>query len=80
MEEKTIIRRHALAQRVLAVAVLHCIKKEKIWEIFDWAVYIDAVPGEDYNKEMERVSKYGTKTHKRIAEVLFPRFDIKKYK
>ncbi len=69
------IRQNALAQKVLAVAVL----KYDNEVLFDWAVYIDAVPGISHNAEAERVVGDGCKQPQRIAEVLFPDVDITKY-
>jgi len=46
--------------------------------IGDWAAYIGAVPGYNFDEEWQRVAENGTKLPKSIAEILFPLFkDLK---
>lgn len=56
----------ALACRVLAVAVEG--------EVGDWAAYVDAVEGEDHDREWQAVAKSGEKMSREVAELLFPDF------
>ncbi len=65
-----------LAMRVLAVAVINT-HDEKV---FDWAAYIDAVPGQNHENEYLNVAENGSKTSKEIAEVLFPDLEIERYR
>ena len=67
----------ALAQKVLAVAVKNIDDDGKM---FDWAVYIDAVPGINHQDEFMQVARLGCKQHKRIAALLFPNIDIERYR
>ena len=55
----------ALSQKVLAVAKVNV-------DIGDFAVYIDAVPGDDHDAECAEVAASGAKTTPEIAKVLFP--------
>lgn len=57
---------HALALRVLAVAVEG--------SCGDWAAYIDAVPGNCHDEEARAVAEHGDKLRKDVAELLFPGF------
>lgn len=68
----------ALASKVIAVAVLQY--SENTDELFDWACYIDAVPGINHGNEYEEVAKSGVKQNRKIAEVLFPEIEIRKYR
>lgn len=68
----------ALAQRVLAVASISY--DEATWTVIDWAVYIDAVPGKNHPEEYMRVAETGDKQPLKIAALLFPALDIKKYR
>lgn len=43
-------------------------------EVNDWAAYIDAVPGNNFSSEWQKVRDYGTKLPRQIAEVIFPDF------
>jgi len=61
-----------LGSRVLAVAVAGAIG--------DWSAYIDAVEGLDHDKEIPRVMSTGNKLSQRIAVVLFPQLDPKKFR
>lgn len=56
---------HALAYRVLAVAVVNS-------NVGDWAVYVGAVPGEDYASEQFEVAKTGDKCSEAEAALWFP--------
>jgi len=61
------MERSALASRVLVVAKtrIECA----------WSAYIDAVPGENHDREQDSVLQDGSKLLERIARVLFPRFE-----
>lgn len=63
---KPIIRRRALASRVLVVARtrIECA----------WAAYIDAVPGMRHEEEVDQVLNYGAKLDESIARSLFHEF------
>lgn len=65
-ENKKKVAVHALASRVLVVAVEGGIK--------DWAAYIDAVKGYNHEQEWQEVKRHGTKISRRMAEMLFPEF------
>ena len=67
----------ALAQHVIACAslILH-----DDGSVFEYAVYIDAVPGHDHNQEYIPVSKVGDKVGKKIAEAIFPELKGNKYR
>jgi len=67
----------ALSSKVLAVAVINYTEDN---QLFDWAVYIDAVPGMDHENEYVSVAAVGAKQSKYIAIALFPRYDINKYR
>jgi hypothetical protein len=69
----------ALASRVLAVAVCN-MQEGKEKGLFDWAVYIDAVPGINHDIEFMDVARLGDKQSKEIAKFLFPGIDINKYR
>jgi len=69
----------ALASRVLAVAVGN-MQEDKEKGLFDWAVYIDAVPGINHDIEFMDVARVGTKQSKEMAKFLFPGIDINKYR
>lgn len=59
------LRYYPLANRVLVVA--------SIWlAALDFKVYIDAVPGEDHDEEMQEVAKTGVKLPETMARLLFP--------
>uniref|UniRef100_A0A6M3L426 Uncharacterized protein n=1 Tax=viral metagenome TaxID=1070528 RepID=A0A6M3L426_9ZZZZ len=62
-----ITRNHALARRVLAVAKTRIEGK--------WAAYIDAVPGQNHDREGIRVLESGDKLPERIARLLFSEFE-----
>jgi hypothetical protein len=74
--ENQIIRFRALASKVLAVAVI----TQHTGTKYDWACYIDSVPGIDHSTEHIIVAKNGDKQHESVAEVLFPELDIKNYR
>ena len=67
----------ALATRVIVVCVANYRETK---ELFDWTCYIDAVPGIDHDKEYMQVAKFGTKLEPKMASMLFPNFDIEKYR
>jgi len=62
----------ALATRVLVVASINL-------ECNEWAVYIDAVPGQSHKAEFMEVARHGDKLDKRLAEILFPHLADKHY-
>lgn len=62
-----VIRRRALASRVLVVA------RTRIEGT--WAAYCDAVPGYDHDNEERAVLLRGDKLPERVAAALFPEFD-----
>lgn len=64
---KPIIRRSALASRVL------CVARTRVEGA--WAAYCDAVPGHNHDYEMEPVLDAGDKLAERIARAIFPGFD-----
>jgi hypothetical protein len=66
MDWKPIVRRHALAMCVLAVA------RTRIEGA--WAAYIDAVPGNDHGREAAEVLAHGDKLGESVARILFPEF------
>ena len=74
MEERFEIR--ALDKQVLAVAK----SNYNNGILFDWAVYIGAVPGISHRKEYMEVSKEGSKASIELAKLLFPYHDITKYR
>lgn len=76
MEEK--IRCVALAQKVLAVAVMNY-RKDNL-TLFDWAVYVDAVPGINHEQEKDRVADKGCKQGMKLASLLFPDLDKNLYR
>jgi hypothetical protein len=55
-----------LDRRVIAVAVEGAVG--------DWAAYIGAVEGNNYETEWQEVARNGSKLPKDVAEVLFPDF------
>lgn len=63
---KPIVRRRALARRVLVAARtrVECA----------WAAYIDAVHGHDHDYEVRAVLDHGDKLPEEVARVLFPQF------
>ena len=69
---------HALASKVLAVAVANINKETN--EILDWSCYVDAVKGYNHQQEFEAVASTGDKQPERIAQALFPGLDISKYR
>lgn len=66
IEWAPVIRRSALASRVLAVAQTRI---EGTWK-----AYIDAVAGMDHDFEYERVLSHGTELTEQIARAIFPQF------
>ena len=70
MQLKEVLLIYALAQRVLAVAVVNYNQETK--ELFDWAVYCDAVQGYVHSQEKVNVGLHGDKLMPEIAKVLFP--------
>lgn len=61
------IRWIALARRVLVVANTRI---EGAWN-----AYIDAVPGENHDREWEEVKSHGAKLPEQVARSLFPDFE-----
>ena len=61
----------ALASRVLAVA------KTRVEGA--WAAYIDAVPGQDHEREVDEVLRSGVKLPEGVALEVFPQFDGVRY-
>ena len=59
--------RHALANRVLAVANTRVEGA--------WCAYINAVPGRDHEMEQEEVLRVGDKLIEEVALLLFPYFE-----
>ena len=61
------IRRHELARNVIALSRtrIECA----------WAAYIDAVPGENHDREEQAVLDHGAKLQEKIARILFPEFE-----
>lgn len=41
----------------------------------EWCAYIKGVPGENHERELEIVKKWGAKLHEKIALVIFPQFE-----
>lgn len=73
---------YAMAQRVLAVAVVNYKKYDSVMNccLFDWAVYVDSVQGVNHSEEMIKVVEEGEKVRTELAKLLFPQFDINKYR
>lgn len=61
----------ALSHNVLVVATL--------MQPNDWAAYIDAVPGDNHDKEKFKVAETGAKLSEELAEIIFPAL-AEKYK
>jgi len=61
-----IIRRRALASRVLVVANTRVEGA--------WCAYCDAVPGNNHDLEQDDVRNHGDKLDESLARVLFPEF------
>lgn len=40
-----------------------------------WCAYVDAVPGQNHDLEIEEVRRHGNKLSEGVARVLFPLFD-----
>lgn len=55
-----------LDNHVLAVAIEGAVK--------DWAAYIGAVQGKNFEEEAQQIAEHGTKLPRKIAELLFPSF------
>ena len=68
MQKQNRIEYYPLANKVLVVAVEGSIK--------DWACYIGAVEGENYDKEFLSVARSGAKIQYEIAKILFTEWDI----
>lgn len=66
-----------LACKVLAVASINKTDED---ELFDWAVYIDSVEGNNHDNEYLEVAKSGTKLNIKIAAAIFPSFPIERYR
>jgi hypothetical protein len=63
---RPLVLHRALASRVLAVAATRV--------EFAWAAYVDAVPGQRHEEEVEAVRERGTKLAEGVARALFPVF------
>ncbi len=50
----------------------HVIAVAKLGAIGDWAAYIGAVAGKNFDAEAEEVAYKGTKLPRKLAEVIFP--------
>ena len=70
------IHKYALATRVLVVAVVNI----EDGKLFDWAAYVDAVPGINHENEAERVAGDGAKVSEELAKIMFPELDIERYR
>lgn len=62
----------ALTTRILAVAVPDAVGQ--------WAVYMDAVPGNNHKEEMAEVVRSGSKQSKKMGVFLFPDFEPSLYR
>jgi predicted thioredoxin/glutaredoxin len=62
----------ALSQRVLAVAVEGAAG--------DWAAYVDAVIGNNHEREAPLVAEWGGKLSRELAELLFREWKHLKYR
>ena len=78
MTRNTIIETRALAQKVLAVAIINYEGADYL--LFDWSCYIDAVPGDSHDVEKFAVQLTGCKQSMEMASVLFPHLPIDKYR
>lgn len=76
MDYKIEYHQYALAQRVLAVAKV----KSFNGKLMDWAVYVDAVPGENHDNEYVKVTTHGSKLYKAMAVFMFPGLPADKYR
>ena len=74
---KKIIMAYPLDIKVLAVAVVNIKDYD---EILDWTAYVKDVPGWNHEVEKVRVAQTGSKISKELAHVMFPRYDIEKYR
>ena len=68
---------YPLAQKVLAVAVMNYTEDGKF---FDWAAYVDAVPGQNHSDEYKEVARVGAKLPKKLAFTMFPNFPEHKWR
>lgn len=67
----------ALSCNVLVVCVAN-IKEDG--DVFDWSVYIDAVPGICHANEYMQVARTGQKQTKKLGIVFYPGMDATKYR
>lgn len=69
-------RRSCLSSRVMALCIENWHKWEEDGEekeeLFDWAAYIDAVPGINHDDEEAAVASRGEKLPRSIALAIFP--------
>jgi len=82
-EEKSIYYMYSFATKVLAVAKVNIFRntdESNVWKTRDWAAYIDAVPGESHQREMQEVARVGSKLPKTVAEIIFPDLPINKWR
>lgn len=77
IKEATRIHHHALASRVLAVAV---ITDDGNGNVFDWACYVDSVPGFCHANEKAGVALNGSKQSEKLAREFFPYLNDIKYR
>jgi len=88
---KEIINYRILAHKVLAVVVIRVVETEdkiykftledgKNYNIEEWTVYVDAVPGISHEDEYEAVAFTGQRQNKAVAASLFSDYNIDKYK
>lgn len=70
--ESKLLDYRVLATRVLAVAIKGSIQ--------DFAVYVDAVEGNNHTEEWQKVARHGNKQGINIAKALFPNLFKKKGK
>lgn len=61
-----IVNWKALDKNVLVVAVKRVTG--------EWAAYIKNTPGDNYEKELENVKRWGSKLSEGIARVIFPMY------
>ena len=69
---------YALSNKVLAVASCNYPRMEGE-SVSEFAVYIDAVPGKNFDEEFMIVAEHGQKLPKNVAKALFPKL-FEKYR
>ena len=68
---------HPLATKVLAVCVANY---KEDGTLFDWAVYVNQVPGVNHQIDAKEVAEFGDKQPKEIATSIFPQMDAERYR